>query len=152
MAEDVEGGTSAIAFWAAAYGNDGDARLTVEFSTDSGSSWTELGSFTVTKGSLQHIILDIPLEGNARFRIVQGSGTRVNIDDITIYGRDDEPQPALKGDVNGDGEVNIADINLLANIILGFDAGGSTMIRADVNEDGEINIADVNAVIAIILN
>ena len=83
---------------------------------------------------------------------MQGSGTRVNIDDITIYGCADDPQPVLKGDVNGDGEVNIADINLLANIILGFDAGESTMIRADVNEDGEINIADVNDVIDIILN
>ena len=152
MAEDVESGTSAIAFWAVAYGNDSDAELTVEYSTNKGSSWYELGSFTVTKGSLQHIIMDVPLKESARFRIVQSSGSRVNIDDITIYGRDDEPQPVLKGDVNGDGEVNIADINLLANIILGFDADEPTMVRADVNEDGEINIADVNAVIDIILN
>ena len=58
----------------------------------------------------------------------------------------------LRGDVNNDGEVNIADVNTLIDIILGgrFDEG--TMRRADVNEDGEIGIADVNTVIDIILN
>lgn len=54
---------------------------------------------------------------------------------------------AVTGDVNGDGEVNIADVNAVIDIILGFtinDAG-------DVNDDGEVNIADVNTIIDIIL-
>ncbi|MBO4803638.1 MAG: CotH kinase family protein [Muribaculaceae bacterium] len=59
---------------------------------------------------------------------------------------------AIKGDVNGDGEVNIADVNALIDIILGGPADGATQVRADVNEDGEINIADVNALIDIILS
>ena len=57
----------------------------------------------------------------------------------------------LPGDVNGDGEVNIADINALMDIILGGDADDVTLIRADVNSDGEIGIADFNALIDIIL-
>ena len=57
----------------------------------------------------------------------------------------------LKGDVNGDGEVNIADVNALVDIIMGGQADADTLIRADVNEDSEINIADVNALIDIIL-
>ena len=145
MAEDVEGGTSAIAFWAASYGSDSDAKLTVEFSTNKGSSWSELGSFTVTRGALQHIIMDIPLEGSARFRIVQSSGMRVNIDDITIYGRAQEP--GLKGDVNGDGEVNIADINTVIDAILSNNGNSN----CDVNGDSEVNIADANTIIDIIL-
>ncbi|MBO4803697.1 MAG: endonuclease, partial [Muribaculaceae bacterium] len=48
MAEDVEGGTSAFAFWAASYGSDSDAKLQVEYSIDRGSSWSVLGDFTVT--------------------------------------------------------------------------------------------------------
>ena len=146
MAEDVDGGTSAISFWAGAYGNDSDATLRVDFSTDKGSSWTELGSFTVIKGILQHIIMDIPLEGSARFRIVQTSGMRVNVDDITIYGRTQQ-EPSVPGDVNHDGEVNIADINAALDIIL----NGSNDYSADVNNDNEINVADINAVIDIIL-
>ncbi len=59
-----------------------------------------------------------------------------------------EPEP-LPGDVNGDREVNIADVNVVINMILG---GNDDNTAADVNGDGEINIADVNAIINIILN
>lgn len=58
----------------------------------------------------------------------------------------------MPGDVNHDGEVNIADINAIIDIILGGDADDKTRERADVNGDGEVNIADINAVIDIILN
>ena len=57
---------------------------------------------------------------------------------------------AITGDVNGDGEVNIADVNVVIGIILG--SGVQDNPRADVNGDGEVNIADVNAIIAIILS
>ena len=53
----------------------------------------------------------------------------------------------LTGDVNGDGEVNIADVNAIINMIL----TDNNEPNGDVNEDGEVNIADVNAVIDIIL-
>ncbi len=55
----------------------------------------------------------------------------------------------LTGDVNGDGEVNIADINAVIDAIL-----NDVMMedRYDVNGDGELNIADINAIIDIILN
>ena len=52
------------------------------------------------------------------------------------------------GDVNGDNEVNIADVNALIDAIL----SGSTGSKYDVNGDNEVNIADVNALIDIILN
>ena len=54
----------------------------------------------------------------------------------------------ITGDVNGDSEVNIADINAVIDVIL----TGAMTTSADVNGDGEINIADINAVIDIILN
>ena len=50
-------------------------------------------------------------------------------------------------DVNGDGEVNIGDVNAVIDAIL----SGHTVALADVNGDGEVNIADVNAVIDCIL-
>lgn len=58
------------------------------------------------------------------------------------------PGEGIKGDVNGDGEVNIADVNTLIDMIL----TGITDSRGDVNEDHEVNIADVNALIDLILN
>ena len=119
----------------------------MEYSTDKGSTWHELGDFTVTRGILQHIIMDVYLSGSSRFRISQTSGMRVNIDDITIYA----PTKGMKGDVNNDGEINIADINALLDIIMGGYADEATKYRADVNDDDEIGIADVNVIIAIIL-
>ena len=53
----------------------------------------------------------------------------------------------LKGDANGDGEVNIADVNAVIRVILGY----SSSNHCDVNKDGEINIADVGVIIRIIL-
>ena len=51
------------------------------------------------------------------------------------------------GDVNGDGNVNIADINAVIDLIL----SGTYSSSGDVNGDGSINISDINALIAIIL-
>jgi hypothetical protein len=55
-------------------------------------------------------------------------------------------------DVNNDGEINIADVNVIIDIILGNNNDPETARHADVNDDGEVNIADVNAIIDIILN
>ncbi len=51
------------------------------------------------------------------------------------------------GDVNGDGEINISDINAVIDMILkgAFDAHG------DVNGDGAVNIGDINIIINMIL-
>ena len=54
---------------------------------------------------------------------------------------------AKTGDVNGDGEVNISDVNAVINIIL----DGSADASGDVNGDGEVNISDINMVINVIL-
>ena len=51
------------------------------------------------------------------------------------------------GDVNADGEVNIADINTIIDYI--FTTKGNT--ACDVNGDGDVNIADVNTVIDCLL-
>ncbi len=53
--------------------------------------------------------------------------------------------------MNGDGEVNIADINAELDLILNGSTDADTMKRADVNSDSEANIADVNMIIDIIL-
>jgi len=63
----------------------------------------------------------------------------------------DTPTTTTVGDVNNDGEVNIADVNALISIILGNSTEDDYEGECDVNGDDEINIADVNAVIAIIL-
>ena len=55
----------------------------------------------------------------------------------------------MKGDVNQDGEVNVADVNVLIDAIL---SGTYDTQIHDVNGDNEVSVADVNALIDIILN
>lgn len=60
------------------------------------------------------------------------------------------PEPIF-GDVNGDGEVNVGDINALIDIILGKQVDEDALMRADVNDDQEVNVNDVNYLIDFIL-
>jgi len=57
----------------------------------------------------------------------------------------------LRGDVNQDGEVSVADVNAVIDVILGSDADDDLRHRADVNRDGEVSVADINSVIDVIM-
>ncbi len=57
----------------------------------------------------------------------------------------------IKGDVNGDGYVNMNDVTFIINIILGKNETEYELATADVNGDGYINMNDVTAIINIIL-
>ena len=69
--------------------------------------------------------------------------SKMAIEDITPA-----PEP-ITGDVNGDGEITVADVNVIISIIVGIT---DATPAADVNGDGEVTVADVNAVINLILN
>lgn len=55
------------------------------------------------------------------------------------------------GDVNGDGKVDVADVNCAINVILKIQEPELYAGRADVDGDGKVDVADVNAIINIIL-
>ena len=57
----------------------------------------------------------------------------------------------LRGDVNQDGEVTVADANAVIDVILGGTDDDGLLKRADVNGDGEVGLADINSVIDLIL-
>ncbi|MBQ6079166.1 MAG: SUMF1/EgtB/PvdO family nonheme iron enzyme [Muribaculaceae bacterium] len=60
------------------------------------------------------------------------------------------PATNQAGDVNGDGNVNIADVTSLIDVLLGG-ASQTTSSCADVNLDGSVNIADVTDLIDYLL-
>lgn len=60
--------------------------------------------------------------------------------------------PTIPGDVNGDGSVDIADVNSLVSIILEQKSVADFPGKVDINGDGKVDIADINAIIAIILS
>ena len=59
------------------------------------------------------------------------------------------PLTVIRGDVNGDGFVNIADVTDLIDILL---SGETAPQSADCNHDGSINISDVTALIDYLLS
>ncbi len=59
---------------------------------------------------------------------------------------------ALPGDVNGDGKVDVSDVNIVINIMLGkIVTNDELLVTSDVTGDGSIDVSDVNAVINIML-
>ena len=62
-----------------------------------------------------------------------------------------EPVP-VKGDANGDGNVNAADIVEIVNYIMGNPSAKFDAKAADVNGDGTVNAADIVSVVNIIMS
>ena len=59
--------------------------------------------------------------------------------------------PWQKGDINHDGEINIADVNQVTDAIMMNAPSVCAVAVCDLNGDGEINIADINVIINKIL-
>ena len=58
----------------------------------------------------------------------------------------------LRGDVDGDGTVNIADVTALIDYLLSGNATGINLSAADADEDGTVGIADVTTIIDYLLS
>ena len=63
-----------------------------------------------------------------------------------------EAETTLLGDVNKDGDVTIADVTALVNILRGGDTKQYDLKAADVNEKNGVNVDDINALVDMILN
>ena len=56
----------------------------------------------------------------------------------------------LRGDVNGDNDVNISDVTALIDLLLG--GGTISNSEADCNQDGQVSISDVTVLIDYLLS
>lgn len=83
MAENKPDGAGVISFLAAPYNNDAVANLELYLS-EAGGSWEKVEEFTVTSGELKEYSADVNVAGPVKFRFVQTSGERLNIDDVKI--------------------------------------------------------------------
>ena len=57
----------------------------------------------------------------------------------------------LYGDVNFDGELNVTDIILMVNFVLGEEPTEEEFLTADITQDGTLNILDVIQVVTEII-
>lgn len=75
-----------------------------------------------------------------------GEGDYFALDNVAITPK------AYRGDVNGDGSVNIADVTTLIDYLLSGDATGINLTVSDCNLDYVVNIADVTHLIDYLLS
>ena len=115
---------------------------------------------------IKHIILNEPLKAEYSNNEITPSATGVYyfgfhadsypgvgwllLHNFSIKMLQDAPD-YLPGDVDGNGEVNGTDLNILINIILGNDNADNYDGRANVDGQGNVDGSDINALINILL-
>ena len=89
--------------------------------------------------------LYVPIGSKDAYAAHVNWGKFLNIEEIEVE------EPGVVGDLNGDGIVDVADVNICINIILELNNDPELKVLADLNGDGVVDVADVNAMINIIL-
>ena len=89
--------------------------------------------------------LYVPRGYKEAYQADENWGKFLNIEEIDVE------EPGVEGDLNGDGTVDIADVNICINIILELNNDPEVKALADLNGDGNVDISDVNSIINIIL-
>ncbi len=137
------------------------AKMGLAYSLDEGATWTKaknvMGSTDISVPALTRTscnwLVPVTNKQAVQIRVVQNSSSKtvpVYVDNFTVYytGEQGGPGEGLKGDVNGDGSVDISDVNAVINIMLGK---AQPTAVADFSGDGIVDITDVNGIINIML-
>ena len=134
--------------------------ITPQYSKDNGKRWRGLDEYPydyyLAAGATSTIsITSLPTNVPIMLRIKQTSGSSSEycfIDNIEICYEETWTPEVLKGDVDSDGTIGIADVVTLIDYLLSGDAVVIDMDAADVDNDGNISVADVTAIIDMLLN
>lgn len=101
--------------------------------------------------SIQNDIYDIIIGDIVLAELKEGASVSTSVEDWSYIGllevTDGQP-----GDVNGDGDVNVTDVMVTVNHILGYHTGAFIEANADVNGDGSIDISDVMTIVLTVLS
>ncbi len=98
---------------------------------------------SLTKVDDTHYSFTLPSEINAELTPKDLSSIQVRVSAKFKANR-------IPGDVNEDGNLDIADLNILTNIVLGMTAA-EEYPNADINGDGAVNTSDLNLLTTILL-
>lgn len=70
---------------------------------------------------------------------------------INEYANLVEEEEVLQGDVNGDGKVDVSDVSITINYVLGKTVTDFDAAAGDINGDGKVDVSDVSLIINIVL-
>ena len=123
--------------------------------SESGDTWPQYGRTALTDETSPATVLNMDKMGNitgsAGYLGKPVTEMVINRDGTASFWFMKEEHVNAIGDVNHDGDVNIADVTALIDYLLGG-SGDYCTICADVNGDKEVNIADVTALVDQLLN
>lgn len=124
------------------------------YTTKSGTATLNVSQITAPTNP-QKYVLGLTASGKLGFVKATGTAMPANKAWIEYTGTAELVLPienaTLKGDVNGDGEVNVSDVTTLVDYILRKDPSPCVESACDVNEDGNVNVGDVTSLVDIIL-
>lgn len=131
-------GNAYIAYSPDRQGNMGLASITAgQYSF----KWLDIVSGTVVTQA------DVSLQaGNQSWTSPSGMGS-----EVAVYLQRTGPLATLPGDLNQDGQVDIVDVQLGANAVLGLENDPGILERADINDDGQLDILDVQSIVNLVL-
>jgi len=82
---NLTNGATGVSIKHAKYGTDANATWSLSYSTNSGATWTTLGStITTSSTTLSTANFSLNVSGNIRFRLNKLSGGRLNVDDFAV--------------------------------------------------------------------
>ena len=140
------------------------AKLVLQYSIDGGKTWT--AAKTATGASSLSVLgnatftsywnVEFANTQPVQFRIQMTGGSKTapcQIDNFKVFynGEPGSGEVYATGDVNGDGSVDVDDLNILLNIILDLDSADNYDGRAQLMGNAKVSIEDVNALINILL-
>ncbi len=139
MMQDKEGGVGSLSFYYRRYGSDSQVDWRVEYSTNGGTNWTQIGNdFTApASDEVQLFEETVNIDGDIRIRIKRAteSGTsnrRLNIDDITLT------------DYSGGGNIPPVITNILQTPATDITSTTTVSVSADITDpDGIITLAQL---------
>ena len=133
--------------------NSANHSIVLQVATDGNqwdSNWQTVGD-TINISESQRLTTNVVRSYNGGEEVyvrayLAGGNSKVGFYDIYIANNpNEEAEPAIKGDVNGDGTVDVADISSIISVM----AGTASYDDADVNGDGSVDVADISSVISI---
>ncbi len=126
--------------------------------TGAKGSWDAINAFRygpldaneeVTEGA--EVATQLSTNGDASYKMTCAGKYNVTFNPVALtFKIEAASAPGLTGDVNGDGAVDVSDVNIVLNIMLGNDTLAANP-AADVNGDGAVDVSDANAIINIML-
>ncbi len=140
------------------------AKIALQYTVDGGKKWnnaktsTGATSFSVAGNAAITTYWAVELSNMqpTQFRIQMTGGSKtapMQVDNFTVYYTGEQGQGTTyeTGDVNGDGVVDVNDINILINIILERDSADNYDGRAYIAGGTTVSIEDLNMLINIML-